>query len=91
MKSVYSIGTSRVTKDLDDESDKEKGDNKTDGGSNSKQVAIDGVDILHSDGKHWAMHFSTAFMEERSMQAKKEGSAGEKSMEGVATMSCQLS
>jgi hypothetical protein len=57
VKSVYSIGTSRVTKDSDDESDKEKGDNVADGGSDSKQVAIDGMDILHGNDKHEAMLF----------------------------------
>jgi hypothetical protein len=85
VKLVYSIGmSSRVTKDWDDESDKEKGDDKADGSSESKQVMIDGMDILHSNGKHRAMLFSTASMEERSTQAKKEGSAGEKTMEGVS-------
>ncbi len=72
-----------MTKDLNDESDKEKGDKEADGKSNSKQVTIDGMDILHSNGKHRAMLFSTASMEERSAQAKKEGSAGVKTMEGV--------
>ncbi len=84
MKSVYSIGTSRVTKDLDDESDEKKGDDKANSGSDSKHVAIDRMDILHSDGKHGAMLFSAASMEERSAQAKKEGSAGEKTMEGFS-------
>jgi hypothetical protein len=88
--SVYSIGTSRVTKDLDDESDKEKGEDKADGGSDSKQVAIDGMDILHSNGKHRAMLFSMTSMDERSAQAKKEGSAGEKTMEGVSARGEEL-
>jgi hypothetical protein len=65
-ESVYSIGTSRVTKDSDDESDEEKGDNKADSSSDSNQVAIDGMDILHSDDKHGEMLFSTASMEEKS-------------------------
>ena len=55
-----------------------------DGSSNSKQVTIDGMDILHSDGKHKAMLFSTASKEERSKQVKKEGSTGEKNMEEVS-------
>jgi hypothetical protein len=57
-KSAYSIGMSRVTKDSDDESGKEKGDGKADGSSNSKQVAIDAMDILHSNGKHGTILFS---------------------------------
>jgi hypothetical protein len=75
---------SRVTKDSDDESDKEKGDNEMDGSSDSKQVAIDRMDILHSNGKHGAILFSTALMEETSKQAEKEGNAGEKNMEEVS-------
>ncbi len=60
VKSVCSIGTSRVTKDSEDDSGKEMGDDKVDGSSDSKQVAIDGMDILHGNGKHGAMLFSTA-------------------------------
>ncbi len=55
-----------------------------DGSSNSKQVTIDGMDILHSDGKHKAMLFSTALKEKRSKQVKKEESTGEKNMEEVS-------
>ncbi len=74
---VYSIGTSKVTKDSEDESGKEEEDKEADGSSTSKQVAIDGMDVLHSDGKHRAMLFSTALMEEMSKKASK----GERYME----------
>jgi hypothetical protein len=53
-QSVYSIGTSKVTKDSEDESGKEEEGKEADGSSASKQVAIDGMDILHSNGKHGA-------------------------------------
>jgi hypothetical protein len=77
VKSVYSIGTSWVTKDSDDESDKEKGDNKADGSSDSKQVAIDGMDILHSIST-LDDDILNCFEEERSKQAEKDESAGRK-------------
>ncbi len=60
-----------MTKDSEDKSGKEEEDNEADGSSASKQVAIDGMDILHSDGKHRAMLFSTALMEEMSKKASK--------------------
>jgi hypothetical protein len=42
------------------------------------------MDILHSNGKHRTMLFSTALMEERSKQAEKEGITSEKNMEEVS-------
>jgi hypothetical protein len=50
---VYSIGTSRVTNDSEEKSDEDKEDNN--GSSDSKHVAIDGMDILQSNGKQGAM------------------------------------
>jgi hypothetical protein len=70
-QSVYSIGTPKVTKDSEDELGKEEEGKDANGSSTSKQVAIDGMDILHSNGKHWAMLFSTASMEELSKKASK--------------------
>jgi hypothetical protein len=67
---VDSIGTSKVTKDSEDKSDKEEEDDKVDGSSASKQDAIDGMDILHGNGKHGATLFSTAWMEETKRQAR---------------------
>jgi hypothetical protein len=54
-QSVYSIGTSKVTKDSEDNLDKEEDDAEIDGGSSKNKVAINGMDILHSNGKHGAM------------------------------------
>ncbi len=62
-QSVYSIGTSKVTKDLDDESGEEEEDNEGEGNSGHKKIAIDGMDMLSRDGKG-AMLFSTVSMEE---------------------------
>ncbi len=70
-QSVYSIGTSKVTKDSEDNLDKEEDDAETDGGSGKNKVAIEGMDILHSDGKHGAVLFATASMEETSELASK--------------------
>jgi hypothetical protein len=69
-QSVYSIGTSRVTNYSEEKSDKDKEDD--DRSSNSKHIAIDGMDILQSDGKHGAMLFLTALMAEMSKQASKD-------------------
>ncbi len=71
MQSVYSLGTFKVTKDSEDKSGKEDESKEADGSSVSKQVAIDGMDILHSNGKHGAMLFSTALIEEMSKKASK--------------------
>jgi hypothetical protein len=68
---VYSIGTSKVTKDSEDKSGKEKEGKEADGSSISKQVAIDGMDILHSNGKHGATLFSITLMEKASKKASK--------------------
>ncbi len=70
-QSVYSIGTSKVTKDSEDDSGKEEEGKEADGSSASKHAAIDGMDILHSNGKHGATLFSTALMEETSKKASK--------------------
>jgi hypothetical protein len=82
-QSVYSIGTSKVTKDSEDNLDKEEEDAETDGGSGKNKVAIDGMDILHSNGKHGAMLFATASMEETNELASK----GEGDMEEDSTSS----
>ncbi len=60
-----------MTKDSEDKSGKEERDDEADGSSASKQVAIDGMDILHSTCKHGATLFSTALMEETSKKASK--------------------
>jgi hypothetical protein len=79
-QSVYSIGTSKVTKDSEDNLDKEEEDAETDGGSGKNEVMINGIDILHSDGKHGAMLFATASMEETSeLVSKGEGDMEEDS------------
>jgi hypothetical protein len=81
--SVCSIGTSKVTKDSEDNSDKEEDDAERDGGSGKNEVAIDEIDILHSNGKHGAVLFETASMEETSELASK----GEGDMEEDSTSS----
>ncbi len=68
---VYSIGTSRVTKESDDGSNGEEGNNMKEGNSYHQQVAINGMDIVRGNGKG-AMLFSTASMEETSVQASKD-------------------
>jgi hypothetical protein len=70
-QSVYSIGTSKVTNESEERSDDDKDD--TDGGSESKLVAIDGMDIVTGNEGQGAMLFSTASMEEESAHASKEG------------------
>ncbi len=73
-----------MTKNLEDESGEEEEDNQVDNSSASKQVAIDGINILHSNSKHGVTLFSTALMEEMSKKASKgerymeEDSAGRK-------------
>jgi hypothetical protein len=80
-QSVYSIGTSKVTKDPEDNSDKEEEDAEMDGGSSKNEVVINRMDILHSDGKHGAMLFAAASMEETSELASKgEGDMEEDSI-----------
>jgi hypothetical protein len=69
-QSVYSIGTSKVTNDSKDRSDDD--DEDTNGGSENKQVAIDGMDIVTGNDWQGAMLFSTASMEEESARASKE-------------------
>jgi hypothetical protein len=49
-QSVYSVGTSKVTKDSEDDSDEEVDDAKADNSSGINEVAIVGMDILHRDG-----------------------------------------
>jgi hypothetical protein len=70
-QSVYSIGTSKVTKDSEDESDEEGDDAEVDGGTGKHEVAINGMDILYNDGMHGAMLLTTASMEETSEQESK--------------------
>ncbi len=70
-QSVYSIGTSKVTKESDDESGEEEEDNKGEGNSGHKTIAIDGMDMLSGDNKG-AMLFSTASMEEACERAQEE-------------------
>ena len=69
-QSVYSIGTSKVTNESEEISDDEEED--TDIGSENKQVAIDGMDIVTGNDEQGAMLFSAASMEEESAQASKE-------------------
>ena len=69
-QSVYSIGTSKVTNESEERSDDDKED--TNGGSENKQVAIDGMDIVTYNDGQGAMLFPTASMEEESTQASKE-------------------
>jgi hypothetical protein len=52
---VYSIGTSKVTKDSEDNLDKEADDAKADNSSGINKVAIAGMDILHSNGNQGTM------------------------------------
>ncbi len=68
---VYSIGTSKVTKESDNVLDGEEGDNVEEGNSNHQQVAIDGMNIVQGNRKE-AMLFSTASMEETNAQANKD-------------------
>jgi hypothetical protein len=68
---IYSIGTSMVTKDSEDKSGREEEGKEVDGSSTSKHVAFVRMDIFHSDGKHGAMSFSTASMEETSKKVSK--------------------
>ncbi len=78
--------TSRVTNDSEEKSDKDEEDN--DGSSDSKHVAIDGIDILQRNGKQGAMLFLTALMAETSKQASKdENNMEEDSAEGVESKS----
>ncbi len=77
VQSVYSIGTSKVTKDSEDNSDEEVDDAKADNSFGINKVAIDGMDILHSNGNQGAMLLTMALMEETNKQANK----GEGNME----------
>ncbi len=70
-QSIYSIGTSKVTKDSEDKSDEEENDAEVEGGTGKHKVAINGMDILHNDGMHGAMLLTTASMEETSEQESK--------------------
>jgi hypothetical protein len=74
-QSVYSIGTSKVTNESEERSDDDE--DNTDGDSNSKQVAIDSMDIVKGNDGQGAMLFSTASMEEEIAHTSKE----ERSME----------
>jgi hypothetical protein len=70
-QSVYSIGMSKVTKDLDNELKEEEADKEGEGNSRHKKIAIDGMDMLSRDGKG-AMLFLTASMEEEFERAQEE-------------------
>jgi hypothetical protein len=70
-QSVYSIGTSRVTKDSDNESGEEEEDNEGEGNPGHRTIAINGMDMLSGDSKA-AMLFSTASMEEARERAQEE-------------------
>ena len=83
-QSVYSIGTSKVTNDSEERSDDDEED--TDGGFESKLVAIDGMDIVTGNDGHGAMLFLTASMEEDRLHASKEGTDNmEEDFEAMAT------
>jgi hypothetical protein len=73
VKSAYSIGTSWVTKDSDDESGKEKADGKANGGSDSKQVAIDGMNILHSIANTGQCFFQLHLWRKGARRPKRKG------------------
>ncbi len=60
-QSIYSIGTSKVTNDSKERSDDDEED--TNGGSENKQVAINGMDILTCNSGQGAMLFLTASMD----------------------------
>jgi hypothetical protein len=60
--------------------DKEEDDAEMEGGSGKNEVGINGMDILHSDGKHGVMLFATASMKETSeLASKSEGDMEEDS------------
>ncbi len=88
-QSVYSIGTSKVTKDSEDDSDEEADDAEADNSSGINKVAIVRMDILHSNGNQGAMLLTMALMEETNKQASKgegnmkEDSAGSKKSEST--------
>jgi hypothetical protein len=88
-QSIYSIGTSKVTKDSEDDSDKEADDAKVDASSGINEVAIVGMDILHSNSNQGAMLLTMASMEKTNKQACKgegnmeEDSAGSKKSEST--------
>ena len=68
---VYSIGTSKVTKELDDDTDGREDNKAEECNSNNKQIAIDGMDMLRGNGQG-AMLFLTASIEKTSEQASKD-------------------
>ncbi len=69
---VYSIGTSKVTKESDNESDEEEEEEDAEEGNlENQQAAINGMDIVCANRKG-AILFSTASMEETSAQASKD-------------------
>ena len=88
-QSVYSIGTSKETKDSADNSDEEADDAEGDNSSGINKVAIVRMDILHSNGNQGAMLLTMASMEEMNKQACKgegnmeEDSAGSKKSEST--------
>jgi hypothetical protein len=88
-QSVYSIGTFKVTKDSEDNLDEEADDAEADDSSGLNEVAIIGMDILHSNGNQGEMLLTMASMEETNKQASKgegnmeEDSAGSKKLEST--------
>ena len=78
-----------MTKDSEEDSDKEADDAKVDDSSGINEVAIVGMDILHRDGNQGALLLTMALMEETNKQACKgegnmeEDSAGSKKSEST--------
>jgi hypothetical protein len=70
-QSVYSIGMYRVTKESEDELVGEEDNDAEEGNFDNQQVAINGMDVVHGNGKG-AMLFLNASMEETSAQASKD-------------------
>jgi hypothetical protein len=68
-QSVYSTGTSKVTKDSEDESEKEEDYPKVDS-STGKHKAINRMDILHNDSIHGAMLLTTVSMKHVNRRAR---------------------
>ena len=83
-QSVYSIGMSKVTNESEERSDDDEDD--TNGDSNSKQVAIDSMDIVKGNDGQGAMLFLTASMEEESARTSKEGRSMEEDPEDRANL-----
>ncbi len=70
-QSVYSIGTSKVTKDSDNKLGEEEEDDKGKGSLGHKKIAINGMEMLSGDSKG-GMLFSTASLEEARKRVQEE-------------------